>query len=160
MSTPVSLVGGQKYYIEALFKEGGGGDNLAVAWQGPDSPDRTVIDGSFLSPAPWNVNLLKAKDPNPADGAIDADTASLEWAAGPSAASYKVYLSTDATIDESELVSETDLTIYLTALDSGMTYYWRVDVVEADGTVREGNVWSFTTLPLEAHFPSLTVPRT
>jgi hypothetical protein len=154
MSAPISLVGGQKYYIEGIYKEGGGGDNLAVAWQGPDSPERTVIDGSFLSPAPWNVNLLKAKNPNPADGAIDADTASLEWAAGPSAASYKVYLSTDATIDESELVSETDLTIYLTALDSGMTYYWRVDVVEADGTVREGNVWSFTTLPLEAHFPS------
>ncbi|MBW7992039.1 MAG: hypothetical protein FVQ84_18770 [Planctomycetes bacterium] len=154
MSAPVSLVGGQKYYIEGIYKEGGGGDNLAVAWQGPDSPDRDVIDGSFLSPAPWNVNLLKAKDPNPADGAVDADTSSLEWAAGPSAASYKVYLSTDATIEESELVAETDLTIHLTALDIGAAYYWRVDVVEADGTVREGNVWSFTTLPLEAHFPN------
>ncbi|MDT8302666.1 MAG: LamG-like jellyroll fold domain-containing protein, partial [Sedimentisphaerales bacterium] len=87
-------------------------------------------------------------------GAVDADTSSLEWAAGPSAASYKVYLSTDAAIDESELVAESDLTIYLTVLDPGMTYYWRVDVVEADGTVREGDVWSFSTLPLEAHFPS------
>ncbi|MDT8301245.1 MAG: LamG-like jellyroll fold domain-containing protein, partial [Sedimentisphaerales bacterium] len=154
MSEPIALVGGQKYYIEGIYKEGGGGDNLAVAWQGPDSPDRTVIDGAFLSPAPWNVNLLKAKDPNPADGAVDADTSSLEWAAGPSAASYKVYLSTDAAIDESELVSETDLTIHLVALDIGAAYYWRVDVVEADGTVREGNVWSFTTLPLEAHFPN------
>ncbi|MHC4121867.1 MAG: hypothetical protein ACYSWO_30745 [Planctomycetota bacterium] len=39
-------------------------------------------------------------------------------------------------------------------LDPGATYYWRVDEVEADGTVREGAVWSFATLPLEAHFPS------
>jgi len=154
MSAPVSLVGGQKYYIEALFKEGGGGDNLAVAWEGPDSPERTVIDGSFLSPAPWNIVLLKAKDPNPADGAVDADTASLEWGAGPSAVSHKVYLSTDATIEESELVAETDLTIHLAALDVGAAYYWRVDEVDADGTVIEGNLWSFTTLPLEAHFPS------
>ncbi len=154
MSAPIALVGGQKYYIEGRYKEGGGGDNLAVAWQGPDSPDRTVIDGSFLSPAPWNVNLLKAKNPNPADGAVDAETASLEWVAGPSAVSHKVYLSTDATIDESDLAAETNLTIHLAVLEDGAAYYWRVDEVEADGTVREGNVWSFTTLPLEAHFPS------
>ena len=30
-SAPITLVGGQKYYIEALHKEGTGGDNLAVA---------------------------------------------------------------------------------------------------------------------------------
>jgi hypothetical protein len=154
MSAPIALEAGGKYYIEGIYKEGGGGDNLAVAWQGPDSPERTVIDGSFLSPAPWNPVLKRAKDPNPADGAVDADTASLEWAASPTSVSYKVYLSADATIDESELVAETDLTIYLTALDMGATYYWRVDAVEADGTVIEGALWSFTTLPLEAHFPS------
>jgi len=154
MSAPIALEAGGKYYIEGIYKEGGGGDNMAVAWQGPDSPERTVIDGSFLSPAPWNPVLKRAKDPNPADGAVDADTASLEWAAGPTSVSYKVYLSADATIDESELVAETDLTIYLTALDMGAAYYWRVDAVEADGTVIEGALWSFTTLPLEAHFPS------
>ena len=32
-SAPVSLTGGQRYYIEALMKEGTGGDNLAVRWQ-------------------------------------------------------------------------------------------------------------------------------
>ncbi|HWQ90658.1 MAG TPA: lamin tail domain-containing protein, partial [Clostridia bacterium] len=34
-SAPVSLVAGQRYYIEALVKENGGGDNLAVTWQKP-----------------------------------------------------------------------------------------------------------------------------
>ena len=34
-STPKSLLAGHKYYIEVLQKEGGGGDNIAVAWQGP-----------------------------------------------------------------------------------------------------------------------------
>jgi hypothetical protein len=38
------------YYIYALHKEGGGGDNLAVAWQGPWQVMPTVIDGEYLSP--------------------------------------------------------------------------------------------------------------
>jgi len=49
-SSAKSLVAGQKYYIEALMKEGGGGDNLAAAWQGPGIT-RAVIDGQYLSPA-------------------------------------------------------------------------------------------------------------
>ncbi|HEU0008385.1 MAG TPA: PA14 domain-containing protein, partial [Verrucomicrobiae bacterium] len=34
-SAPIHLVGGQPYYIEALYKEGGGGDHCAVAVQTP-----------------------------------------------------------------------------------------------------------------------------
>ena len=49
-SRAITLVGGKRYYIEALQKEGGGGDNLAVAWQGP-SISRQVIPGQVLSPA-------------------------------------------------------------------------------------------------------------
>jgi regulation of enolase protein 1 (concanavalin A-like superfamily) len=48
-SASISLTGGQKYYVEALQKEGGGGDNLAVAWQGPGI-GQAVIDGQYLSP--------------------------------------------------------------------------------------------------------------
>lgn len=32
-SAPQSLVKGQIYYLEAIYKEGGGGDNLAIAWE-------------------------------------------------------------------------------------------------------------------------------
>jgi hypothetical protein len=35
ISAPVHLEGGRKYYLEALMKEGEGGDNLAVAWRIP-----------------------------------------------------------------------------------------------------------------------------
>ncbi|HRV21253.1 MAG TPA: hypothetical protein P5324_11790, partial [Anaerohalosphaeraceae bacterium] len=45
-----TLQAGQPYYIMALHKEGDGGDHLAVAWQGPDSPDRSIIDGFWLRP--------------------------------------------------------------------------------------------------------------
>jgi hypothetical protein len=52
-SAPIPLVGGQKYYIEALMKENTGGDNLAVAWSldnNPPSNGDPPIDGAYLSP--------------------------------------------------------------------------------------------------------------
>jgi hypothetical protein len=52
-SSPISLEGDKAYYIEAIQKEGGGGDNLAVAWEGPDFP-RMVINGTYLAPVPIN----------------------------------------------------------------------------------------------------------
>ncbi|MEM7126668.1 MAG: putative Ig domain-containing protein [Chloroflexota bacterium] len=48
-SATISLVAGQPYYIEALAQEGGGGDNLSVAWQVPGGV-REVIDGQYLAP--------------------------------------------------------------------------------------------------------------
>ena len=95
-----------------------------------------------------------AYGPNPADGAIDVDTALLEWTPGTTVVSHKVYLSTDETIDESDLLGEPLIAIQVAVLDPGVTYYWRVDEIEADGNVFTGPVWSFGTLPLEAHFPS------
>jgi hypothetical protein len=38
ISAPIRLKSGRKYYVEALMKEGGGGDNLAVTWQKPGDP--------------------------------------------------------------------------------------------------------------------------
>ena len=49
-SAPVSLVAGQQYYIEALYKEDEGGDNMAVGWQLPDGTMERPIPGSRLSP--------------------------------------------------------------------------------------------------------------
>ena len=48
-STVRNLVAGQQYFIEAFSKEGGGGDNLSVAWSGPGI-SRQLIDGSALTP--------------------------------------------------------------------------------------------------------------
>ncbi|SHN24852.1 Por secretion system C-terminal sorting domain-containing protein [Chitinophaga sp. CF418] len=48
-SVTINLTAGQKYYIEVLQKEAGGGDNIAVAWQGPGITQQ-VIAGNYLSP--------------------------------------------------------------------------------------------------------------
>ena len=51
--SPISLVAGEKYYIEFRYKEGGGGDWGEVAWRkdGDDTPAASLrpIPGGFLS---------------------------------------------------------------------------------------------------------------
>jgi|GEM_PF-800259 len=48
-SATISLVAGHKYYIDVLHKQGVGGDNIGVAWQGPGISQQ-VIEGRYLSP--------------------------------------------------------------------------------------------------------------
>ncbi|MGE5557840.1 MAG: sugar-binding protein, partial [Bacillota bacterium] len=102
-SVGISLTGGQRYYIEALQKEGGGGDNLAVSWQVPGGAQE-VIPGSYLSPytpgvatptvTPTNTptptptsssggtgNLLAYDDFNAATGALDNVNSGAGWGA-------------------------------------------------------------------------------
>ncbi len=48
-SVAISLTAGKAYYIEALMKEGGGGDNLAVGWTPPGTTAPVVIPSSALT---------------------------------------------------------------------------------------------------------------
>ena len=50
-SVPIRLIRGAKYYVEALFKESTGNDNLAVGWLRPDGVGEGPIPGQYLSPA-------------------------------------------------------------------------------------------------------------
>src|SRR5436190_6779633 len=53
-SAAISLTNGFRYYLEALQKEGTGGDNLAVTWQKPGDPvpanGAAPISGNYLVP--------------------------------------------------------------------------------------------------------------
>jgi hypothetical protein len=164
-SGPIHLEGGQKYYIRALYKEGGGGDNCSVAWQGPDSPTRTVISGYFLSP----FVALWADIPDPAVGTVlEQKFALLGWKAGVTAVSHNVYISNSLDDVTSAAAAAfagnyttTNLSVGLPGvpvpdgLIPGSTYYWRVDEVEADpNVVHEGTVWSFSVLRDKAHNPN------
>jgi hypothetical protein len=73
-SASINLIAGQKYYVEALQKEEGGGDNLAVGWAKPGQATTTpseVIPGWVLSPwtggssAPQTPAPLATADPAP-----------------------------------------------------------------------------------------------
>ncbi|MGA2033900.1 MAG: lamin tail domain-containing protein, partial [Thermoguttaceae bacterium] len=60
-SASISLVAGQRYYIEALMTQGNGGDNLSVAWQTPgttfNTSTGTPIPGTYLAPYGGNMDL-------------------------------------------------------------------------------------------------------
>ncbi|MEM9933576.1 MAG: PA14 domain-containing protein [Bacteroidota bacterium] len=56
-SNPLRLEEGKTYYIEALMKEGGGGDNLAVGWTLPSGAQERPIPGTYLSPYVSNEKL-------------------------------------------------------------------------------------------------------
>ena len=59
VSKAVSLVAGRRYFIEAIAKESGGGDNLAVAWQmpGENIPKNGAIPISGEYIEPWDPNV-------------------------------------------------------------------------------------------------------
>ncbi len=49
-SQPVELKAGRRYYIEALHKQGAGGDHVSVAWRLPNGTEEKPIPGNRLSP--------------------------------------------------------------------------------------------------------------
>jgi hypothetical protein len=135
-------VGGQKYFIRALWKEAGGGDHCSVAWEGPDAPSRTEINGYYLIPGYvglWanDLSLQNGGTYTPKEAEI------LSFSPGATAVAHNVYLGTDpAAMSLVATVAMPDTSASLGILAEG-TYYVRVDA--DDGTdVHEGCLSSFT----------------
>ena len=113
------------------------------------------------------VPVGKAYKPDPADGAVYEDTwATLSWSPAETAISHNVYFGEN--FDDVKNGSgdtsrgnqvETFFIVgfpgfpYPDGLVPGTTYYWRIDEVEADGTINEGDIWSFTVPPKTAYDP-------
>ena len=100
-------------------------------------------------------NPLLAGSPNPSPGAtVDIrDATMLSWAAGDTAVSHDVYFGTDraavAAADNSAAEFQgnqpgTSASLAGLVEFGGGDYYWRIDEVEADGTVQTGYIWRFT----------------
>ena len=100
---------------------------------------------------------LLAWNPSPAPDAIMdiRDVSRLSWLAGDTAVSHDVYLGTDraavvaADTDAPEYQGNQPGTSFSLAgiVELGNDYSWRIDEVEADGTVHAGQTWTFTVLP-------------
>jgi len=87
---------------------------------------------------------VQAREPQPADGAVDVDVQSaLSWRGGRDAVSHEVYLGTDAeALAPAGAVSGN--TYAPGALNLATTYYWQVNAMQQDESW-DGAVWSFTT---------------
>ena len=122
-SALITLVAGQKYYIEALQKEGGGGDNLAVGWEVPGQA-LAIVDGIYLSPyvRPTVSNVARGKSATQsstypsavASRAIDGNTNGT-YSAGTSSSTnsttnawWQVDLGATYTLDSIQLWNRTD----------------------------------------------------
>jgi hypothetical protein len=100
---------------------------------------------------------MLAWDPSPADGSTpDVVTATpLSWSLGDKASEHDVYFGTDKdAVTDADASDTTGIyrgrqggAVYTPSevleWDSG-PYYWRIDEYNADATVSEGRVWSFT----------------
>ena len=87
----ISLEAGKAYYIEVLNKEGGGGDNVAVAWTTGDAivPDALPISGAYLSP--W------VRTGDAASVVLTTTTAGAPAVAGVDAVAVVLYTAADDT---------------------------------------------------------------
>jgi hypothetical protein len=97
---------------------------------------------------------VRASNPQPANGAAGVSLALLRWDASSLAVSHNVYLGTTPGLTGVSPVPSIQAYYYHAAgFEPGATYYWRVDEVDADGTVWTGDLWSFTATPPTAWAP-------
>jgi hypothetical protein len=88
-----------------------------------------------------------ANSPAPARNAIVdiRDISSLSWSKGDTAASHDVYFGADRDAMEFKgNQAATSLSLADLVEFGGGDYYWRIDEVEAGGTVVAGTIWKFT----------------
>lgn len=149
-SAPVALAANQRYYIEALHKEGVGSDHVAVGWQLPGGTLERPIPGLRLipygaEPAPAAVPVVTITSPE--DGATFTEPASLTLSAQASVENGSIAkveffngtakLGEDATSPYSltwDNVQEGNYTLVAKAIDaSGTSATSSVDIIVAAG---------------------------
>ncbi len=100
----------------------------------------------------FTAQALTAYLPEPTDGSVDASlTPMLRWLPGQQAAKHHVYFS-DNIADVNAATAAADKgqvaepSFAPGELASVTTYYWRVDEMAFDGTIRASAVWRFATV--------------
>ncbi|MCG8700171.1 MAG: hypothetical protein MI922_19100, partial [Bacteroidales bacterium] len=135
-------------------------------WEGILDSSYFQINMAIQSNAPGtfhidNVRFLNSREaskPNPGDRETDvAQHPILSWDAGSTASSYHVYIGTEPNavrdVNQSNIQDYPDVTFAETTetnhdpgpLEFKQVYHWRVDAVEAGGTLWAGPVWQFAT---------------
>ncbi len=142
----------------------GGDRDSQIAWFG------TSGEG-WQTPSMWATAQLvagnRAGAPKPSNGSIHPETwANISWMPGPTAVTHDVYFGDNFedvnTGAESTFQGNQTATfmvvgfpgfVFPDGLVPGTTYYWRVDAINAEGTIYKGVVWNFSVPPKTAYSP-------
>ncbi len=125
---------------------------FAADTSGTDKVKNVIINGFELNTS----NVVEQANtifPLDRDEHVEAPAGSIKmiWSKGRDAIFHNLYLGTDsASVSNADTTSSfyignkilTDTTYQIRNLKSLLTYYWRVDEVTPDGTVK-GNIWKF-----------------
>ena len=121
---------------------------------------KNVMINGFGLDVPNAANQADSPIPGDRDYHVDADggSATLLWTAAASAKSHNIYFGTDSLTVATATTSnayyqgnQTTTTKTVNGLNSRTVYFWRVDEVDANGLVTQGNVWSMQ--PRQLAFP-------
>lgn len=133
-SVVISLIAGQKYYVEALYKEGVGGDNLAVGWQTPSNTVINVVPGNILSPFVTTVLNSSSRLVFTAQGRQELDNAVITWVSNANKqADYYVVEKMDAAKQTFEKLAIVNA--QYSTQDAGFQYYTFTDDTPKKDTV-------------------------
>ena len=104
-----------------------------------------TVYGSDVS---FQTSPLSPMLSSPSNGATVSTSPTLSWNVSTGALSYHLQVSTSssfgATVYDNSNITNTSQAI--SALNSGMTYYWRVSASNSGGTSAYSSPWSFTTV--------------
>src|SRR5690606_38628343 len=100
--------------------------------------------------------LLMASNPVPANKATGVVDLVFQWTPGMTAVTHDVYVGTNPDITEADYKTTMPAAMYyhFEGFEPGVTYYWRIDEVDAAGAKFTGKVWSFTAMANTASAPS------
>jgi len=134
-SVEIPLVAGQKYYIEAIHIEGGGGDNLSVAWERTGGEFEGPIPGIRLSPFVSNNDLTPPSTPGSViASAVGSSQLDVAWTAAFDAETgiHHYVVRRDGAVIGTTADAATLLYSDTTA-DQSQTYVYSVAAVNGDG---------------------------
>ncbi|WP_316809999.1 Ig-like domain-containing protein [Pedobacter heparinus] len=120
--------------------------------QASAAANKNLIINGFELNTPNVIDLASSPRPLHSDEHVAADSGTLpmSWTAAKTAVSHDLYFGTDSTAVASatrrspEFKGNRKTTTYTAEkIYSMLTYYWRVDELNAAGKVTKGNIWHF-----------------
>ncbi|HEX2958618.1 MAG TPA: PA14 domain-containing protein, partial [Chitinispirillaceae bacterium] len=152
-SSPVSLVAGNRYYIEILHKDGEQDDNCSVGWLKPGENGTVpseIVPSSVLTP--YIPAVLPATPANLTATTLSSHRINLSWTdASYNELGFKLEMKQDGGIfSEFAMITSNQTSYQVTGLSPEKTYHFRIRSYNVTGSSGYSDSVSATTFALPA----------